>query len=114
MKSIKDILKSDSIEQRRRIAKNLAISKEDKNALIVNKSNGWGSDSNGIDIEYYKVTIPTDNLVRNVFQSVINFSSAFINCNQGRTRCIGPASIVMELDRAYDYDVLDIGFINKK
>ena len=44
MKTIKDILKADNYEQRRRIANNLAISKEDKNALIVNKSNeggGW-------------------------------------------------------------------------
>ena len=42
MKTIKDILKSDNVEQRRRIAKTLAISKEDKNALIVNESNGGG------------------------------------------------------------------------
>lgn len=53
MKTIKDILKADSIEQRRRIANNLAISKEDKNALIVNKSNGGGS-SNNQNLVYYK------------------------------------------------------------
>lgn len=51
MKTIKDILKADNYEQRRRIANNLAISREDKNALIVNQSSGWGGDSNLI---YYK------------------------------------------------------------
>lgn len=55
MKTIKDILKADSYEQRRRIANNLAISREDKNALIVNKSNGGGDDSNGVT--YYKVNL---------------------------------------------------------
>ena len=42
MKTIKDILKTDNIEQRRRISKILAISKEDKNALIANEPNGGG------------------------------------------------------------------------
>lgn len=53
MKTIKDILKTDNIEQRRRIAKNLAISKDDKDALITNKSSEVG----GIQTEYcyYKV-----------------------------------------------------------
>ena len=46
MKTIKDILKTDNIEQRRRIAKNLAISKDDKDALIVNKSGGGGGQWN--------------------------------------------------------------------
>ena len=55
MKTIKDILKTDNIEQRRRIAKNLAISREDKNALITNESSGGGGDSNGIT--YYKVNL---------------------------------------------------------
>lgn len=62
MKTIKDILKADNIEQRRRIANNLAISREDKNALIVNQSNGGGSGNN--DITYYKVNLdnaPDDN-----------------------------------------------------
>lgn len=58
MKTIKDILKTDNVEQRRRIANNLAISKEDKNALITNESNGGGGDSNLI---YYKFkNIPID------------------------------------------------------
>ena len=42
MKTIKDILKADSYEQRRRIANNLAISRDDKNALITNQSEGGG------------------------------------------------------------------------
>ena len=54
MKTIKDILKSDSIEQRRRIAKTLAISKEDKNALIVNESNG-GCGNGSSRIEYWRI-----------------------------------------------------------
>lgn len=53
MKTIKDILKADSYEQRRRIANNLAISREDKNALIVNQSNGGGGSSNQ-KLVYYK------------------------------------------------------------
>ena len=75
---------------------------------------GGGGDSNGVNIEYYKVTMPTDNSVRNFFLIAIRLTSAFINCNQGNNHWIGPASIVASLDSAYDYDVLAIGFINKK
>lgn len=53
MKTIKDILKADSYEQRRRIANNLVISRDDKNALITNQSGGGGSDVNET-ICYYK------------------------------------------------------------
>lgn len=53
MKTIKDILKADSYEQRRRIANNLAINRDDKNALITNQSEGGGSDINET-IYYYK------------------------------------------------------------
>ena len=58
--------------------------------------------------------MPTDNSVRNFFLIAIRLTSAFINCNQGNNHWIGPASIVASLDSAYDYDVLAIGFINKK
>ena len=80
--------------------------------MIVNQSNGGGGDSS--DIEYYKVTMPTDKSVRNIFQIVIGVSSAFINCNQSCKHWIGPASLVVQLDDANDYDILAIGFINKK
>lgn len=69
MKTIKDILKADSYEQRRRIAKTLAISKEDKNALIVNKSNGGGGE---IKHRYYKFTTPvTESLLGDGFQYLL-------------------------------------------
>lgn len=48
MKSIKDILKTNSIKQRRKIANTLVITKEDKNALITNKSGG------GVEMEVFK------------------------------------------------------------
>lgn len=63
MKTIKDILKADSYEQRRRIAKNLAISREDKNALITNESNGGETDD---DLIYYKTTRTQEPNIQNV------------------------------------------------
>ena len=83
-----------------------------KSTVVKNLSNvGGGSNS---DIKYYKVTMPTDNSVRNIFLIIIGVSSAFINCNQSGKHWIGPASLVVELDDANDYDILAIGFINKK
>lgn len=67
MKTIKDILKADNYEQRRRIANNLAISREDKNALIVNQSNGGGGSGNN-DITYYKVNL--DNVPDGMYSSI--------------------------------------------
>ena len=115
MKTIKDILKADSIEQRRRIANNLAISKEDKNALIVNQSSGGGGDSDDVNIEYYKVMgMPTGDEAYNAFLQTIILNSAFINYNQNRTHWIGAGSIIINLDDAFTYNILAIGFINKK
>ncbi len=59
MKTIKDILKADNYEQRRRIANNLAISREDKNALIANESNGGGDNE---ELVYYKTNRSQVNL----------------------------------------------------
>lgn len=113
MKTIKDILKSDNIEQRRRIAKTLAISKEDKNALIVNESNGGGGNSS--DIEYYRVIRPTDKQVAYLLSMVLLVTSAFINCNQiNNIQWIGPGTVATQMDGAHNYNILAIGFINKK
>lgn len=112
MKTIKDILKSDSIEQRRRIAKTLAISKEDKNALIVNQSNGGGG--NGINIEYYKLKVNgVDNPI--IFSTVYYSSSLlkFKDKNTVPTTYIGPASLAKIIGES-SIDTLAFGFIDKK
>lgn len=103
--------------------KNKIIVEGDKNEFkphevsikeLAGTDNGGSGDSNGIGIKYYRVVMPTDESVRNVFLAVINSSSSFINYNQGLTHCIGAASIVIQINTSYDYNILAIGFINKK
>lgn len=89
MKTIKDILKADNYEQRRRIANNLAISKEDKNALIVNKSSGgsggtskihyYGFDSSAVISEFKSLdTDIGDESIIMFLELFCSFASAYI------------------------------------
>lgn len=90
MKTIKDILKSDSIEQRRRIANNLAINREDKNALIVNESNGGGKskicyyrfDSNSV-IEELKSLGYNDDIIIGFMYLYCKHANAYIYNDSG-------------------------------
>lgn len=113
MKTIKDILKADSIEQRRRIANNLAISREDKNALIANESNGGGG--NGANIEYYKLIDP--NVINDVIINLVAFSSCFLNCFYGESGSnLHNHSIANNIlsGKSYNFKVLAIVFIDIK
>ena len=110
MKTIKDILKSDSIEQRRRIAKNLAISKEDKNALIVNQSNGGGGDSNLIYYKFKNISID------NVGQSIEQFSLMLSNVvnfvhkvDGGSTHIFGPGGLAYIAGNRGTINLLAVG-----
>ena len=112
MKSIKDILKTDSIKQRRKIANTLVISKEDKNALITNKSGGGGNDSNGINIEYYKV----NNIDNTIILQLIEFFSILLSFKAIGSETpthIGAGSLIRSAGESR-INIFAFAFIDKK
>lgn len=79
MKTIKDILKTDNYEQRRRIANNLTISRDDKNALIANQCGGGDSDPLFTNTRYYRVDWSKQvSVIGSAATTVLGLSADFI------------------------------------
>lgn len=111
MKTIKDILKADNYEQRRRIANNLAISKEDKNALIVNKSNGGGDgtskihyyrfDSSAVISEFESLDTGDEGIIM-FFEFFCSFASAYICNNEDSAEGINYKGLTPKIKSMWD------------
>lgn len=116
MRELNKIFDVKSREAQRAILDKFDISADDKNKVL-NKivSGGGGSDSNGINIEYYKVIDPEN--TNPIFNILILYSSCFLNCIHGEyssnmhNHSIANNFLISSTDR---YKILAIMFVNIK